>query len=176
MENRKAKVALVRPLLRWATREETEDYCRSLEIEYRNDSMNEDLSLKRVRIRKILLPLLKEFNPKIVQTLAKTASLLQTESEEENENETRKLKIEDRFLLLKDLRSLSQLSIYRTLRGWLKKERKTLRQLDLKHMEAIERLIFSRKSGKVVELPNGERVFKERGKLYWKKKNIENIE
>ena len=39
--------------------------------------MNEDLAFKRVRIRKVLLPLLKDFNPKIIETLAKTAFLMQ---------------------------------------------------------------------------------------------------
>ena len=56
---------LVRPLLAWAKRLDTEDYCRLRDIEYVYDSMNEDLSFARVRVRKLLLPMLAEFNPNI---------------------------------------------------------------------------------------------------------------
>jgi tRNA(Ile)-lysidine synthase len=68
---------LVRPLLRWAKRLNTEGYCRDQSVEYRYDTMNEDTAFKRVRIRKILLPLLEDFNPNIVETLARTATLMQ---------------------------------------------------------------------------------------------------
>ena len=67
---------LVRPLLRWAKRENTENFCRESGVEFRYDTMNEDMSFKRVRVRKMLLPMLKEFNPKIVETLAQTAELM----------------------------------------------------------------------------------------------------
>ena len=50
-------------------------------IKYRYDTMNEDEAFKRVRIRKILLPLLKDFNPRIIETLAKTTFLLQDDFE-----------------------------------------------------------------------------------------------
>jgi tRNA(Ile)-lysidine synthase len=169
--NRKSQISLVRPLLNWATRRETEDYCRFQEVEFCCDSMNEDLNFKRVRIRKILLPILKEFNPKIIETLAKTASLLQNETETKNQ----KPKTKNQSLILQDLKTLPKSMLYQTLREWLKANRGNLRQIDLKHIEAIERLIFSRKSGKVVELPNGESVIKEGGKLFWRRNNIENI-
>jgi tRNA(Ile)-lysidine synthase len=171
-QNPKSKISLVRPLLNWATRRETENFCHFHKIEFRYDSMNEDLSFKRVRIRKILLPTLKEFNPKIVETLAKTATLLQNETEAES----RKPKTENRFLILKDLKMLPKSTFYQTLRDWLEANRGNLRQIDLKHIEAIERLAFSRKSGKIVELPNGESVVKEGGKLFWKQQNIEIID
>ena len=170
--NRKSQISLVRPLLNWATRRDTENYCHFNEIDFRYDSMNEDLNFKRVRIRKILLPALKEFNPKIVETLAKTAILLRNEAE----NKDRRPETEARFLILKDLRTLSKSMLYQTLRDWLEVNRGGLRQIDLKHIEAIERLVFSRKSGKLVELPNGESVLKEGGKLFWMKKNIDNID
>ncbi len=55
------------------------------------------------------------------------------------------------------------------LREWLKDERGDLRTLEAKHFAAIERLIFSRKSGTTVELPNGESVVKKEGKLEFQK-------
>ena len=56
-----SEILLIRPLLSWAKRIDTENFCRLNEIEYRYDSMNEDLAFKRVRIRKVLLPLLAGF-------------------------------------------------------------------------------------------------------------------
>ena len=80
--NRQSSIQLVRPLLNWAKREDTENFCHLNEVEFRYDSMNEDLKFNRVRIRKVLLPLLKDFNPKIVETLAKTAELLRADAEQ----------------------------------------------------------------------------------------------
>ncbi|HEY8560751.1 MAG TPA: tRNA lysidine(34) synthetase TilS [Pyrinomonadaceae bacterium] len=166
--NPQIRIALVRPLLNWAMRDATENYCHARRIEYRRDAMNDDLNFKRVRIRKILLPLLREFNPKIVGTLAKTAALLRLENAE------RIVQPAARFLTVRELKELSKTDFYRTLRGWLEANRGSLRQIESKHLEAIERLVFTRKSGRTVELPGGETVVKEGGKLYWKN-NIENM-
>jgi hypothetical protein len=48
--------------------------------------------------------------------------------------------------------------------------------LDSNHFEAIENLIFSRKSGKIVQLPNGETVIKKQGKLLFEKAKVVKIE
>lgn len=174
--NPKSRIALVRPLLNWATREDTENFCRFCEIEYRNDAMNTDLNFKRVRIRRTLIPALKEFNPKIIETLAKTAKLLRKEIDGTFETEVQKPETESEFLILKNLRALSKSALYKVLREWLGAKRGNLRRLELKHIEAIERLIMSRKSGRIVELPSGETIVKQAGKLHWKKKYIENVE
>ena len=185
IQNLKSKIQLVRPLLNWAKREDTENFCRLNKIEFRHDAMNNDLAFKRVRIRKILIPLLQEFNPKIIETLAKTSELLRGSAEQlaassrqsaENfSHEERESKIKDEIknLSLKDLKDVFP-SIRRTiLREWLKDNRGNLRRLELKHIEAVEKLIFSRKSGKVVELPDGELVLKKNGKLYFQKTKVE---
>jgi len=185
IQNPKSKILLVRPLLNWAKREDTENFCRLNKIEFRQDAMNDDLAFKRVRIRKILIPLLQEFNPKIIETLAKTSELLNDSAEQiafGNRQTAEKLSLEEREtkiesetknLSLKDLRDVFP-SIRRTiLRGWLKDNRGNLRRLELKHIEAVEKLIFSRKSGRVVELPDGESVLKKNGKLYFQKTKVE---
>jgi tRNA(Ile)-lysidine synthase len=173
IQNPKSKILLVRPLLNWAKREDTENFCRLSEIEFRYDTMNEDLAFKRVRIRKVLLPLLEDFNPKIVETLAKTASLLREESEMLNAVVVSGSDIirltQSAEINLRDLKELSKPNLYLVLREWLKTNRGDLRNLDTKHLEAIESLIFSRKSGKTVELPNRESVVKQKGKLLFQK-------
>lgn len=165
---------LVRPLLHWAKREDTENFCRSQNIEYRYDTMNEDLNFKRVRIRKILLPALKEFNPKIVETLANTAFLLQADFEELNKFFEGHLRnFEQEYLLLKELQNIESTTLRRGLRYWLTAQRGDLRNLETIHFEAIEKLIFSRKSGKIVELPNSQIVIKKDGKLLFQEIEVE---
>lgn len=187
IHNQQSIIRLVRPLLNWAKREDTENFCRFKNVKFRFDAMNEDLAFSRVRIRKVLLPLLKDFNPKIVETLAQTASLLRETAEhlefinqkpqaetlfelhsESDNNENRKPN-----LLLKDLTNVFPAMRRIILRDWLKANRGNLRRLDLKHIEAVENLIFSRKSGRIVELPGGEIIVKNGGKLHFQKTKVE---
>lgn len=161
---------LVRPLLNWAKRADTENFCHESEIEPRYDTMNEDLAFKRVRIRKVLLPMLEEFNPKIVETLASTANLMRQQI---SENQAAEIFEFTEELSLKELKPLSKPQLYSNLRKWLAHHRGNLRELDLKHIEAIERLIHGRKSGKTVELPSGHRVIKENGQLVFKILKVE---
>ena len=156
-----SKLFLVRPLLKWAKRGDTEQYCHDLGVEYRYDTMNEDTAFKRVRIRKVLLPLLEDMNPNIIETLANTAELMQHAVAGEV---TDTADIPDE-LELKHLKRLEKDELYRTLRTWLGHKRGTNRQLQLKHIQAVERLVLSTKSGKVAELPGGTSVVRSGGKL-----------
>ena len=63
------KVKLLRPFLQ-LTKLETANYCESLHQIYRNDSTNEMLSFTRNRVRKVLMPILKEnYNPRVQEAL-----------------------------------------------------------------------------------------------------------
>lgn len=183
---------LVRPLLRWARREDTENFCRECGVEFRYDTMNEDMSFKRVRIRKILIPVLTDLNPKIIETLARTADLMQQSEpravatgflERDNnpappasvggaESVNAPLAI-TRELSLKDLKSLGKPHFYQTLRSWLRANRGNLRSIGLKHIESIERLILSPKSGRMIELPGGATVRRQRGRLIFAKIKVD---
>ena len=162
---------LVRPLLSWAKRIDTECFCHDSGVEYRYDTMNEDTAFKRVRIRKILLPLLEDFNPKIVETLAQTASLMTSLTK--SSVAVAEHAINDR-LALKDLKLLEKSELYNVIRAWLCRHRGTTRALELKHIEAVTRLILSTKSGKTAELPGGVRVIKSAGKLIYEDNKVEN--
>jgi tRNA(Ile)-lysidine synthase len=158
-----AETVLVRPLLDWAYRQDTEQFCHDLGVEYRYDTMNEDEAFKRVRIRKVLLPLLEDFNPRIVDRLADTARLLQVRSIDEAPE------IDASDLSLAEINSLEKPVLYTTIRSWIEANRGNLRQIGLKHIEAIDRLIHSRKSGRTVELPGGATVEKKAGRLTFRK-------
>ena len=166
-----SQLLLVRPLLSWAKRGDTEAYCHEIGVAYRSDTMNDDTAFKRVRIRKVLLPLLEDMNPKIVETLAGTAGLMQHVCDSQP---VVKMPNEGGTLLLDHLRSLSDADLYSTLRRWLKERRGNSRRLELKHIKAIERLVFSPKSGRVAELPDGGRVVRSGGKLTYEENKVEN--
>jgi tRNA(Ile)-lysidine synthase len=162
-------ITLARPLLNWAKREDTENYCRHAKVDFRYDSMNEDLSFRRVRVRKILLPAMAEFNPQIVETLANTAELMRLAASQGSLPS----QIPTVELRSADLKELPQAQLYDTLRGWLEQRRGNLRGLELKHIKAIERLLLSRKSGKTVELPGGQNVSKRSGSLVFEGPEVE---
>src|SRR5215204_4195323 len=73
-------VSLRRPLLTWARRADTENYCRERGVEFRADAMNDDERFARVRVRRQLLPLLETFNPRAAEALARAAALLREDS------------------------------------------------------------------------------------------------
>jgi tRNA(Ile)-lysidine synthase len=153
---------LVRPLLRWAQREETENFCHESGVEFRYDTMNEDMSFKRVRIRKMLLPMLREFNPRIIETLGNTALLMQKAADSSVNGPHDQLPDQ---LSVKELKDMGQGPLYQTLRFWLKQQRGDLRTINRKHIEAIGNLALSVKSGKTVELPGFGVVRKQNGQL-----------
>ncbi|MBX3294458.1 MAG: tRNA lysidine(34) synthetase TilS [Acidobacteria bacterium] len=166
LEGTKAK--LVRPMLRWAKRDETEEFCFSRGINFRTDAMNRDPRFTRVRIRTELLPILKTFNPKIVEQIARTASLMPAAEGESayaaaGENDASELR-------LALLRKMDGPGLRNTLRQWIKANRGSLRGITHKHIEGVERLVRSEKSGKMAELPAGAHVRKGSGKLFFELK------
>ncbi len=75
------RVQLLRPLLE-ITRQQTGDFCVQHQLPIWEDAMNQDLAYRRNQIRLELLPLLRQnFNPKIEQTLARTAELFRAETD-----------------------------------------------------------------------------------------------
>jgi tRNA(Ile)-lysidine synthase len=161
---------LIRPLLSWAKRIDTEAFCHDLGIEYRYDTMNDDTAFKRVQIRKILLPLLEDMNPNIVETLANTANLMQVAVQPASAASSLQTGLE---LNLNDLRMIPKSDLHKTIRSWLRHQRGNTRGLQLKHIQAIERLVFSTKSGKTAELPGGK-IVKGGGKLVYEENKVEN--
>ncbi len=150
---------LARPLLSWARREDTEDFCRGSGVDFRYDTMNDDMSFKRVRVRKMLLPMLRDFNPRIIETLARTAELMHTSARPVLHDPL------PEQLQIRELVRLDTADMRRTLRSWLASRRGSLRSIGLKHIEAIEGLVRSTKSGRTVEIPGFGAVRKHAGRL-----------
>lgn len=169
------KIMLVRPLVAWARRAETEEYCHARRVEFCVDEMNADERFARVRVRRKLLPLLQTFNPRIVETLARTADLLREDA--------RALQTEA-AILLDEARSpgeddSSTLSVAalsfalpavrrRALRLWIERERGSLRRLDRIHLMNVEKLLAGGRGRRTIELPGGGRVEQRGQKLYFR--------
>lgn len=66
---------IIRPLL-FATREELQKYCEENILEYRTDATNFSDEFHRNKIRNRVIPVLKEINPSLENTFAKTAQHL----------------------------------------------------------------------------------------------------
>jgi tRNA(Ile)-lysidine synthase len=180
------EVTLRRPLLAWARRADTEEYCRERGVEPREDEMNEDERFARVRVRRRLLPLLETFNPRATEALARAAELLREDSAaldaqaasllegaraegvqirnegaDFQEVHAWPLRVEVLAAALPALRR-------RALRLWLARGRGGLRRLSRAHLLAVERLLAGERGGRVAELPGGASVERRRGLIIFR--------
>src|SRR6266571_647861 len=163
-----SKVFLARPLLSWARRSDTETHCRERSIDFRVDEMNSDESLVRVRVRRQLVPLMKSFNPRFVESLARTMEIVREDSLALDAAAARLLDLsfDQKDSLRADLLRLAQPALRRrALRLWLAQLRGDLRRLEHAHITAIERLLASPASGRMIELPGGSKVSRKGGLL-----------
>jgi tRNA(Ile)-lysidine synthase len=171
---------LARPLLGWARRAQTREYCESRRVVARVDAMNDDERFARVRVRKQVIPLLESFNPRAVETIARAAELLREDADALEAEALRLLRAatdesarrrvgggeclgEDAGLSASPLRVdvLSKASAAvrrRALRRWLARGRGDLRRVELAHVVALEKLLAGERGGRVAELPGGCRV------------------
>ncbi|HEY0407437.1 MAG TPA: tRNA lysidine(34) synthetase TilS [Pyrinomonadaceae bacterium] len=164
---------LLRPLLSWATRSLTQSYCRERGVEFRQDEMNDDLSFARVRVRKELLPLLRSFNGRICETLARTATLLREDAAALNLAAAELLAAASdsqtdagpTLLRVNVLRAAPASLRRRALRQWLRDGRGHLRRLEMVHLLAVESLLKGERGGRTIELPGGSTVLRQRGRL-----------
>ena len=173
------EVLLVRPLLRWARRADTEAYCAHHELSPQTDEMNLDEAYSRVRVRRQLLPLMETFNGRVVEALSRTASLLRsdsvalsaaadhllrqaTESAGAKEAAGKPSKNKVPRLCVEVLATVAPALRLRALRNWLALGRGDLRRLELVHLLAVEKLLTPGRGGRIVELPGGARVVRER--------------
>lgn len=175
-------VLLVRPLLRWARRTETEEYCLERGIQARVDAMNTDERFARVRVRKTLLPLMQSFNGRVVEALGRTARLLREDAAALELAAAELLaaaSVHDRLqnglspLRVEVLRSAPVAISRRALRQWLARGRGDLRRLEMAHLLAVWKLLAGERGGRTIELPGGAIVTRKRGQLYFHPKRVE---
>ena len=184
----KERIVLARPLLRWARRADTEAYCREVSAEFKSDQMNFEERFLRVRVRRQLLPLMAGFNPRVVEALSRTALLLREDAaalsvvaaellQRASEKTTaagslaRDVKNKAAPLRVEVLANAQPALRLRALRQWIAAGRGDLRRLELTHVLAIEQLLTGSRGGRVIELPGGARVSRQRGLLQFHPKS-----
>jgi tRNA(Ile)-lysidine synthase len=150
------KVLLIRPLLD-ATRDEVIEHCRHYDLAFRTDSTNTSPGLTRNRVRHELLPLLRTFNQRFNETIARTAELAL-----DDQNYLTQLASEvyaviprDREIEIALLHSIHPVIRRRILRMWLRDLRGGLERIEMAHLNALEDLIEKSQSGSIVDLPSG---------------------
>ncbi len=166
---------VARPLLGWAKRSDTESYCHMRGINFRSDEMNADEAFARVRVRARLIPLIKTFNPKAVEAITRTAEILRDDNSALEAAAGRLIESLGAKLskshqkpesIRADLLRIAPPALRRrALRQWLLANRGDLRRLERAHILAIENLLLSPKSGRLVELPGGGIVTRKAGRL-----------
>jgi tRNA(Ile)-lysidine synthase len=157
-------IRLARPLLD-VTRAEVLDHCRHFELQFQTDSSNASTDLTRNRIRLELTPLLKGFNPRFDEAVARVAAMLAEDEEY--------LRIQARAIIAssgghletKSLRAAPKALRRRAIRLWLKETRRTLARIEASHLEALEELATGGSDGKIVELPGGSQATLEAGRI-----------
>ncbi len=171
-----SEIQVVRPLLSWARRADTEAYCKRKRVEFLVDAMNLDEKFARVKVRQQLLPVMQSLNNKIVETLSRTASLLREDSESlghdaaqllerARRDPTDKGRTEPPALDVNVLAQAPSALRRRALRQWLSNGRGDLLRIERVHLLAVESLLEGNKGGRVAELPNGTRVRRVKGQL-----------
>ena len=153
-----ARDRIIRPLL-ILTPEEIRGYLQSEGQDWMEDETNQNPSFRRNFIRGEGFDWLKEhFNPNIVETLARTASLLQKDEallDKLTEQEYPRL-FRDHSLSIEGLLQEPEALRSRLLRKLIREEA-GLTDVSWKHMEAIEDLLQAQ-SGLGVDLPGGSRA------------------
>lgn len=161
---------IIRPLL-FVQRYEIEQYLQEQGLEYRTDLSNFKPVYLRNKIRLELLPLLeREYNPRLVNILGKSARVLQEEDaflEELAEHEflTSVSKIDGSYLVSLSMFSRPLPIAKRVVRKVCAKLTMDPRGLEYDHVSRIIEFARIGYSGGFLELPNGVKVYKEQQAL-----------
>jgi tRNA(Ile)-lysidine synthase len=152
---------IIRPLIE-ITRGEIESYLELKGLTHMTDSSNLQACYLRNKIRLELLPHLREYQPRIVELLGRTADIMRNDeawlaaraeawvgksSEVRGDGETR-LPLSSFIILPEALKN-------RIIRYALKMTGGSLRRVSLRHIEAINQMAMGEKPQALVNLPNG---------------------
>lgn len=161
----KDDLLIVRPLIE-ASRKEILDYISENNLSYIVDESNADMKYLRNRIRHDLIPeLMRSYNPKIVETVNRLASIMRSEDEwMEKELES----ILDKNIIIKDesriilsasgIKDLHPASKRRLLRIAVKRVKGNLRRLNYSHMELVSEQLASGSDSWSLDLPDRIRI------------------
>jgi len=158
-EEQGGSLSVVRPLLD-ATRQEIVSYCQKHKLNPRIDSSNLSLSLFRNRVRLHLLPVLRQYNPNIEQTLLRLADIAKEDNsfieQQAAQLWSRIARLEKDAIHL-DRKQLVGLPIAlqrQLLRLAIAVMAGEIRDIEANHVEAARSLLY-KPAGRIVSLPYG---------------------
>ena len=156
---------VIRPLIE-IERADIESFLSGWNVPFVVDSSNLGMEYFRNRIRKVLVPVMKELNPSLAGTVAHTSSIMQEEERYFGIVVTKALmkmisrKTNSRIeLFLAPMESMDTVILRRVLRRAIE-ETDSLRGISYTHVEDIISLVRSGASGKRLYLPRGIRVIR----------------
>lgn len=138
---------VIRPML-GVTRQDVEDFCSEWSLSYVTDSSNQEDTFLRNRLRHHVMPLLKEENPKLAESLSTMALRLRQDEEfiEESVSCSSPLMVEE-------VRKLHPAQRSRVLERFLKDC--GVREPEAAHIAQTEALVFSEKPSAAARFPGG---------------------
>ncbi|MHB8085867.1 MAG: tRNA lysidine(34) synthetase TilS [Dehalococcoidia bacterium] len=162
-------VWVIRPLLN-LTREQTVEYCNSLDLKPRHDSSNEQPGFLRNRIRMELLPLLRQYNPDIDDAITRLADLAGEDADLLDAQAAaaydQTASAEGCLTCLDSgkLRGAPLALQRRVFRIALEQSYGSLKDIEAQHVNALVDLLFGA-TGRCVSLPGGVTVTNERSRM-----------
>jgi len=160
----------VRPLLD-TSRREIEAYLGKAGIDWREDSSNTDINYLRNRIRHELVPLLRTYNPRVVEVLNNTAFALAADDEllcAVTADAYRRCATPAGAAVMLDLQAVAaehdafRPRLYRLALAAVKGD---LRRISFRHVRAVESLVAAALPNGRIDLPDGIRVTREYERL-----------
>ena len=157
----------VRPLI-GVSRRQIMQFITQQKIAYVEDASNTDLAFTRNQIRHVLMPLLEQdYNPRMRETLNRTADILQQEEQWLREivadyfgHVVRQQRPGQLVYAIPRLRQLHPALQRRLLRHGIRLLKGDLRRISHKHMTLLEELTYQRESAAHLDLPDGIQVLR----------------
>jgi tRNA(Ile)-lysidine synthase len=162
-------VFVIRPLLN-ISRKRIEEYCQEHGLQPRIDSSNAQTRFLRNRIRRELIPLLKQYNPEVDEALLRLADMAGDDADFIDGQATAvfsQTATREGCLTCLDAGKLSGLPLAlqrRVFRLALQQIYGNLRDIEAVHIESLVKLLFG-STGKSVQLPDGLTATNERGRM-----------
>jgi len=156
----------IRPLIE-CSREEISEFAHRRGLEYRKDPTNRDLRYKRNRVRLKLLPLLREFNPSFLETVARASETLRKAHEHlsslADKAFRRALLHETTGEIILSRESIPEVGILREylVREAIRRVKGNLQGIESVHIEQILEELGKGRSGAQLSLPKGIRLITE---------------
>ncbi|MRR16899.1 MAG: tRNA lysidine(34) synthetase TilS [Deltaproteobacteria bacterium] len=168
----------IRPLME-VTRKEIQGFLAQSGTGHRDDSSNDNPIYLRNRIRKELIPFLKErYNPKIEGTLARTAEIMRTEDAFLTEcvnvilsTPDIERKREEASVCAEKLKSLHAALRFRIIKTLLESIAPAGKGFSLVHIQLVDNLLAEHSSGKKIALPYNLCAENEYGRVVFRKTN-----